>query len=146
MLSGGRILRPQIVAGSLQRHPFSHEHTRIDLRTNSRCARPHPHWRHRRSSVHASVLPRNTTDWLQWLARRAGGVRAWWAPSVGEQVMVLVLSGELNATFVLPVINYQEGLRDRPDRHSRDLQYDVRPLLGSVRLTGRLWKMLSSPN
>ncbi|MEL5324741.1 phage baseplate assembly protein V [Serratia ureilytica] len=88
----------------------------------------------------------NTTDWLQWLARRAGGVRAWWAPSVGEQVVVLVLSGELNATFVLLVINYQEGLRDRPDHHSRDLQYGVRPLLGSVRLTGRLWKMLSSPN
>lgn len=25
---------------------------------------------------------------------------------------------------------HQEGLRDRPNRHSRDVQYDTRPLLG----------------
>lgn len=25
---------------------------------------------------------------------------------------------------------HQEGLRDRPNRHSRDVQYDARPLLG----------------
>ncbi|BEM48719.1 baseplate assembly protein [Serratia marcescens] len=47
----------------------------------------------------------NTTDWLQWLACRAGGARTWWAPSIGEQVVVLALGGELDAAFVLPAIN-----------------------------------------
>ncbi len=30
------------------------------------------------------------TDWLQWLTHRAGRSRTWWAPSVGEQVLILV--------------------------------------------------------
>lgn len=47
----------------------------------------------------------NTTDWLQWLACRAGGARTWWAPSIGEQVVVLSLGGELDTAFVLPAIN-----------------------------------------
>ena len=29
------------------------------------------------------------TDWLQWLTHRAGRSRTWWAPSVGEQVLIL---------------------------------------------------------
>ena len=40
------------------------------------------------------------------------------------------IGGELYTTFVLIAINYQEGLRERPYRHSRDVQYDARPLLG----------------
>ncbi|PAN73270.1 baseplate assembly protein [Enterobacter cloacae] len=44
------------------------------------------------------------TDWLQWLTSRAGRSRVWWAPSVGEQVMILALGGELDTAFVLPGI------------------------------------------
>lgn len=44
----------------------------------------------------------NTTDWLHWLTARAGRSRSWSAPSVGEQVLVLCLGGELNTGFVLP--------------------------------------------
>ncbi|EIY4993521.1 phage baseplate assembly protein V [Klebsiella quasipneumoniae] len=44
------------------------------------------------------------TDWLQWLTHRAGRSRTWWAPSVGEQVMILALGGELDTAFVLPGI------------------------------------------
>ncbi|MGP3272909.1 phage baseplate assembly protein V [Serratia marcescens] len=47
----------------------------------------------------------NTSDWLQWLTCRAGGARTWWAPSIGEQVVVLALGGELDTAFVLPAIN-----------------------------------------
>ncbi|RFS88207.1 phage baseplate assembly protein V [Serratia marcescens] len=47
----------------------------------------------------------NTSDWLQWLTYRAGGARTWWAPSIGEQVVVLALGGELDTAFVLPAIN-----------------------------------------
>ncbi len=31
------------------------------------------------------------TDWLQWLTTRAGRSRVWWAPSVGEQVLLLAV-------------------------------------------------------
>ncbi|MCJ1823455.1 phage baseplate assembly protein V [Klebsiella quasipneumoniae subsp. quasipneumoniae] len=44
------------------------------------------------------------TDWLQWLTHRAGRSRSWWAPSVGEQVMILAVGGELDTAFVLPGI------------------------------------------
>lgn len=44
------------------------------------------------------------TDWLQWLTQRAGRSRTWWAPSVGEQVMILAVGGELDTAFVLPAI------------------------------------------
>lgn len=45
-----------------------------------------------------------TTDWLNWLTRRAGRSRDWWAPSVGEQVLILSIGGELDTAFVLPGI------------------------------------------
>lgn len=44
------------------------------------------------------------TDWLHWLTSRAGGSRTWWAPSIGEQVLLLSLGGELDTGFVLPAI------------------------------------------
>ena len=44
------------------------------------------------------------TDWLQWLTHRAGRSRTWWAPSVGEQGLILAVGGELDTAFVLPGI------------------------------------------
>ncbi|WP_145533789.1 phage baseplate assembly protein V [Yersinia alsatica] len=46
----------------------------------------------------------NTTGWLNWLTLRAGQSRSWWAPSGGEQVLILSLGGELDTGFVLPGI------------------------------------------
>lgn len=46
----------------------------------------------------------NNTAWLPWLTSRAGRSRSWWAPSVGEQVLLLSMGGELNTAFVLPAI------------------------------------------
>lgn len=46
----------------------------------------------------------NTTGWLHWLTSRAGKTRSWNAPSVGEQVLILCLGGELGTGFVLPGI------------------------------------------
>ena len=45
-----------------------------------------------------------TTDWLHWLTPRAGRSRTWWAPSAGEQVLLLAMGGELDTAFVLPGI------------------------------------------
>ncbi|WP_374053235.1 phage baseplate assembly protein V [Xenorhabdus taiwanensis] len=44
------------------------------------------------------------TDWLNWLTARAGNARTWWAPSVGEQVLLLAIGGDLTTAFVLPAI------------------------------------------
>ncbi|EPA9242665.1 phage baseplate assembly protein V [Yersinia enterocolitica] len=46
----------------------------------------------------------NTTGWLNWMTLRAGQSRSWWAPSEGEQVLILSLGGELDTAFVLPGI------------------------------------------
>ncbi|WP_414147545.1 phage baseplate assembly protein V [Erwinia sp. BNK-24-b] len=51
----------------------------------------------------------NTTNWLHWLAARAGRTRSWNAPSVGEQVLVLCLGGELDTGFVLPGVFSDEN-------------------------------------
>ncbi|MDE9494700.1 phage baseplate assembly protein V [Xenorhabdus bovienii] len=40
------------------------------------------------------------TDWLRWTTQRAGTSRTWWAPSPGEQVLVLAIGGELTTAFV----------------------------------------------
>lgn len=43
----------------------------------------------------------NLTDWLNWISFRSGRTRIWSAPSVGEQVLVFALGGELDTAFVL---------------------------------------------
>ena len=42
-----------------------------------------------------------STTWIPWATVRAGGDRTWWAPEVGEQVIVLAPSGELANAFVV---------------------------------------------
>lgn len=42
------------------------------------------------------------SGWLPWLTTRAGADRCWWAPEVGEQVLVLAPDGDLGAAWVLP--------------------------------------------
>lgn len=49
-------------------------------------------------------IGKNETDWLNWLTLRAGRVRFWSAPSVGEQVIVLSIDGDFTTGFVLPAV------------------------------------------
>ena len=52
---------------------------------------------HQAARVRVSTGP-NTTDWLPWLALRAGGIdggRHWHPPVVGEQVLLLSQGGDL---------------------------------------------------
>lgn len=42
-----------------------------------------------------------TTNWLPWFERRAGNVRTWCPPSVGEQCLVLSPGGDLASGTVL---------------------------------------------
>ncbi|WP_318389656.1 phage baseplate assembly protein V [Enterobacter sp.] len=48
------------------------------------------------------------TTWLNWLTTRAGSSRTWWQPSVGEQVLLLSIGGDLTTAFVLPGIYSDE--------------------------------------
>jgi len=43
-----------------------------------------------------------TTAWRPWLTLRAGGDRTWWAPEVGEQVLLFSPAGEPAQGWVLP--------------------------------------------
>ena len=44
------------------------------------------------------------TNWINWLTCRAGNTRTWWQPSIGEQVLLLSLGGNLETAFALPAI------------------------------------------
>ena len=48
-----------------------------------------------------------TSAWLPWMTGRAGAVKDWNPPSVGEQVCICSPSGELGAGFIMSgSINY----------------------------------------
>ena len=42
------------------------------------------------------------TDWLPWVTSRAGNLRSWSPPNIGEQVVVMSPSGDLGQGVVLP--------------------------------------------
>jgi len=39
------------------------------------------------------------TNWINWLTTRAGSTRAWWKPTVGKQVVLLSLGGNLETAL-----------------------------------------------
>lgn len=53
------------------------------------------------------------SGWLPWLATRAGGDRTWWAPEVGEGVVMLAPGGEMASAVVIGAL-YQESPHDAP--------------------------------
>lgn len=57
------------------------------------------------------------TNWINWLTLRAGNTRTWWKPTVGEQVVLLSLGGNLETAFALPAI-YSEAFP--PPYYSED--------------------------
>lgn len=60
-----------------------------------------------------------TTEWLPWMTRRAGGDTDWWAPDIGEQVIVIAPSGLMEAAFVIAAL-YSDGRPEpasSPDIH-----------------------------
>lgn len=48
------------------------------------------------------------TDWLPWFERRAGHLRTWCPPSIGEQCLVLSPGGDLASGMVLVGLNSEE--------------------------------------
>jgi len=72
------------------------------------------------------------TGWLPWLAARAGGDTIWWAPEVGEQVLILAPSGEISNGIVLGALysDKRQAPTSDPDKHlvrysdGAEIEYD----------------------
>lgn len=87
------------------------------------------------------------SPWLPWVAVRAGTTLVWSAPSLGEQVLMLSPSGELEQAFVLPGI-YQIPLVpptdpnlhlvDAPDDNVIEIHAGTVRIRGAVEVTGRV--------
>lgn len=57
------------------------------------------------------------TTWLPWLTQRAGTTQSWSAPTVGEQCLILAVSGELTTALVLAGIYTQNAPSQNGDEH-----------------------------
>ncbi len=65
-----------------------------------------------------------TTPWMPWQTARAGAVKNWSPPAVGEQVCVVSPMGELGAGFVMAgAINYET--RAAPDSRENVERIDI---------------------
>ena len=72
------------------------------------------------------------TAWLPFAAARAGGDASWWAPEVGEQVLLLAPSGELAQAVVLGSLysDAHPAPSSGPDKHlvrysdGAEIEYD----------------------
>ncbi len=82
------------------------------------------------------------TDWLNWLTSHAGRVKSRSAPSVGEQVLILSLGGELTTAFVLPAVfsDVNPAPSASPDAimltFPDGAQFNYEPKTGHLALTG----------
>lgn len=82
------------------------------------------------------------TDWLNWLTVRAGKTRTMNAPSIGEQVLILAIGGELTTAFVLPAIfsnehaEPSESLTADHRTYSDGAVIEYEPATGALKATG----------
>jgi len=94
------------------------------------------------------------TAFLPWLTRRAGGDADWWAPEVGEQVMVFAPSGELGQAVVMPALYsdaapapsdspdiraevYGDGFKVTHDRANKTTVFDAWDSEGTLELRAK---------
>lgn len=89
------------------------------------------------------------TDWIGWIAPRAGGTRVWSPPSEGEQVLLLCPDGQLSAAVALPglwrdifpppsaelgeLIQWDDGAQVRYDPDASEMQIAL-PAGGTVQI------------
>ncbi|MDR2241307.1 MAG: phage baseplate assembly protein V [Providencia alcalifaciens] len=82
------------------------------------------------------------TDWLNWLTLRAGSTRTMNAPSVGEQVIILAIGGELTTAFVLTGIFSNEHAEPTDSLTADHCTYsdgaiiEYEPATGALKATG----------
>lgn len=82
------------------------------------------------------------TDWRPYLVQRAGSSKRSWRISVGEQVLLLSLSGDLANAFVLPAINSLENPEPHDHESADHIEYpdgaviEYNPDTGALKVTG----------
>ena len=82
------------------------------------------------------------TDWLNWVTLRAGSTRTMNAPSIGEQVIILAIGGELTTAFVLTGIFSDEhseptnSLTADHRTYSDGAMIEYEPVTGALKATG----------
>lgn len=82
------------------------------------------------------------TDWLNWLTVRAGQTRTMNAPSIGEQVLILAIGGELTTAFVLSAVfsnehaEPSESLTADHRTYSDGAVIEYEPATGALKATG----------
>lgn len=65
----------------------------------------------------------NLTPLRPWMTQRAGEDSTWWAPSVGEQVLLLSPGGDLAQAIILPALYQDEFPAPETDPDIRKTQY-----------------------
>ncbi len=63
------------------------------------------------------------TGWLPWITTRAGGDRSWWAPEIGEQVIVFSPNGDLTQGLVLSALFQQKNSPPAAQPHIHKTEY-----------------------
>lgn len=82
------------------------------------------------------------TDWLPWITQRAGASRSQWPPSVGEQVVILSVGGELTTAVVLPGLFSDEHNEPIASLTANNVTYpdgaviEYEPATGALKATG----------
>lgn len=83
-----------------------------------------------------------TTNFRPYLTHRAGTAKTSWRPSIGEQVVLFSLSGDLTNAFVLPAI-YSDDNPEPDDHETRlrttfpdDAVFEYDPEIGQLRISG----------
>ncbi|MTB46038.1 phage baseplate assembly protein V [Providencia sp. wls1950] len=82
------------------------------------------------------------TGWLNWITLRAGSTRTMNAPSIGEQVIILAIGGELTTAFVLTGIFSNEhseptdSLTADHRTYSDGAVIEYEPATGALKATG----------
>lgn len=82
------------------------------------------------------------TDWLPVVTLRAGTARSSWMPSVGEQVVILSVGGELTTAVVLPGLFSDEHNEPTTSLTANNVTYpdgaviEYEPATGALKATG----------
>lgn len=82
------------------------------------------------------------TDWLPVVTLRAGTARSSWMPSVGEQVVILSVGGELTTAVVLPGLFSDEHNEPTASLTANHVTYpdgaviEYEPATGALKATG----------
>lgn len=82
------------------------------------------------------------TNWIRWLTTRAGDAVTWWAPSVGEQVLLLAIGGDLSTAFVLTGLYSNDRPPPSTDAksavtvHPDGARFEYSPETGTLQVSG----------